>query len=379
MKILLVGEYSRLHNSLKEGLEKLGHSITLLGTQDGFKDYPTDLPLRKRFNQGLLQKLKNFIYLLFRYDLESSNLKKQVLTYKPQLTGYDVVQFINEAPFGCTAKVEKAIFDYIRSWNRSCYLLSCGTDYTSVKFAYQNKLRYSILTPYFLNKTKTSEHSYGLKFLRPEFELLHKYIFTHIKGVIASDIDYHIPLKNHPKYLGMVPNPINTDKLKPIPSNANEKLVIFHGINDINYYKKGNDLFEKALRIIQKKHGENIEIITTRSLPYNTYIKAYEKAHIVLDMVYAYDQGYNALEAMAQGKVVFTGAEQEWLYYYDLEEDSVAINALPEVSALVHKLDWLIENPEKIKEISANARTFIETHHNYIDCAETYIEKWTKS
>ena len=38
-------------------------------------------------------------------------------------------------------------------------------------------------------------------------------------------------------------------------------------------------------------------------------IKNYEQAHIILDQVYAFDQGYNALEAMAKGKVVFTGAE----------------------------------------------------------------------
>jgi len=36
--------------------------------------------------------------------------------------------------------------------------------------------------------------------------------------------------------------------------------------------------------------------------------------------VYAYDQGFNALEAMAKGKVVFTGAEKEWLELYNLEE-----------------------------------------------------------
>ena len=39
---------------------------------------------------------------------------------------------------------------------------------------------------------------------------------------------------------------------------------------------------------------------------------AFDTAHILLDQVYAYDQGYNALEAMAKGKVVFTGAEKEW-------------------------------------------------------------------
>jgi len=35
MKILLIGEYSRLHNSLKEGLEKNGHNVTLVGSGDG--------------------------------------------------------------------------------------------------------------------------------------------------------------------------------------------------------------------------------------------------------------------------------------------------------------------------------------------------------
>ena len=45
MKILLIGEYSRLHNSLKEGLEKLGHTVTIIGFNDYFKDYPVDIKL----------------------------------------------------------------------------------------------------------------------------------------------------------------------------------------------------------------------------------------------------------------------------------------------------------------------------------------------
>ena len=77
-------------------------------------------------------------------------------------------------------------------------------------------------------------------------------------------------------------------------------------------------------------------------------IKSYNECHIFLDQLYAYDQGYNALEAMAKGKVVFTGAEKEWLEYYDLEENSVVINALPDVNYLVEKLSVLIENPEEI-------------------------------
>jgi len=47
MNILLIGEYSRLHNSLKEGLQELGHNVVILGFKDGFKDFPVDFPLLK--------------------------------------------------------------------------------------------------------------------------------------------------------------------------------------------------------------------------------------------------------------------------------------------------------------------------------------------
>ena len=42
MKILLVGEYSRLHNSLKEGLVSLGHEVIIVGCGDKFKQFPVD-------------------------------------------------------------------------------------------------------------------------------------------------------------------------------------------------------------------------------------------------------------------------------------------------------------------------------------------------
>jgi hypothetical protein len=53
-----------------------------------------------------------------------------------------------------------------------------------------------------------------------------------------------------------------------------------------------------------------VEIITTKVFPIKTTL-IYNKSHIVLDQVFSYDQGYNALEAMAKA-VVFTGAETEF-------------------------------------------------------------------
>ena len=161
-----------------------------------------------------------------------------------------------------------------------------------------------------------------------------------------------------------------------MPLKITEKVIIFHGINRANYYKKGSDYFEEALEIIQNKYPNKVEIKTVESLPYKEYIKTYNEAHIVLDQVLAYDQGYNALEAMAKGKVVFTGAEEEFNNYYQLE-NRVAINALPNAQKIASSLEELILNPELIIEIGKNASEFIEKEHHYKNNAQKYLDTWS--
>jgi len=51
MNILLLGEYSRLHNSLKEGLQDLGHNVVLVSTGDSFKAFPSDIDVSSKLRQ----------------------------------------------------------------------------------------------------------------------------------------------------------------------------------------------------------------------------------------------------------------------------------------------------------------------------------------
>lgn len=376
MKILLVGEYNSSHYTLKEGLEKLGHKVVVVGHGDGFKKRKADILFSLKYTEGILAKLKTLLFKLFGFDITSLHVKKQFHGFEKNLAGFDIVQLINESPFNTIPKIEIELLDFIFKNNENVFLLSCGTDYISVKYAYDKKFRYSILTPYFENRGTKKDFWHALMYLTKPNIKLHEFVYKNINGVIASDLDYHIPLLNNEKYLGMIPNPIQLDRLEYINMNIDNKIIIFHGINEKNYFKKGNDIFEEALEIIQKKYADKVEIITVKSLPYDDYIKAFDKAHILLDQVFAYDQGFNALEAMAKGKVVFTGAEKEWLDYYNLKEDTVAINALPDANEIAIKLEWLILNPEKILEISKNARDFIEKEHHYVDVAKLYLEKW---
>jgi len=378
MTILLVGEYSRLHNSLKEGLENLGHQVTLISTGDYFKNFPSDIKITRHFENGILKKIKVGLFKLSKFDVASYDLMRQFFYHKKKLCMYDVVQLINESPLGLTPKHEKKVISFLKQNNKKLFLLSCGTDYINVKYCFDQKFNYSILTPYFEGRTSKKNCAPILKYLKPEFEKLHYFVYEKINGVIASDLDYHLPLLNHPKYLGVNPNPINTNVLKYEPLKIQSKIIIFHGINRNNYLKKGNDFFQSVLEIIQKKYPSKVEIIVSENIPYQQYIQLYNKAHIVLDMVYAYDQGYNALEAMAKGKVVFTGAEKEFMDYYQLTE-RVCVNALPDVDYLVNELSFLIENPEEIVAMSKRARAFIEKEHHYITIAQKYVEVWTKN
>ncbi len=377
MKILLVGEYSRLHNSLKYGLQKLGHEVTLIAAGDGFKDFPADISLKPSFTNGLAKKWKILWHKSFKKDLASVSLAKEFLTHKNNLKGFDVVQLINESPLNIEPEHEQEVIQFLKENNQKLFVLSCGTDYTSVKFAFDKKLRYSILNPYFENRLTQEQAQPILKYLSEPYAKLHKFVMENCDGYIASDIDYHLPMQDNKKYLGLAPNPIILDDFENTLPPIQDKVVIFHGINRGAYLKKGSDLFERALQLLYKSHGDKIEIETVESLPYKEYIKAYDKAHIVLDQVFSYDQGFNALEAMAKGKVVFTGAETEFLEYYQIEDKKVAINVTPDISKIVEDLIWLIENPEEIARIGKAARAFVIAQHNAIDSAKKYLEIWS--
>ena len=378
MRILLIGEYSRLHNSLKEGLQKNGHTVTLIGSGDGYKNFPVDIKIVSIFFESrLLKPLAKLIDKLFNVSLNEVEIGIRYFRKIEKLKNYDVVQLINENALQTIPIFQIYLLKKIINNNKKTFLLSCGTDYLSVKYSLDKKFKYSILTPYLDDKKLKKEYKHILKYTNKGFIKLHKFIFKNVSGIISSDIDYHIPLLNNKKYLGMIPNPVNIELIKYSEILKGDKIKIFHGVSTKNYIKKGNVFFDEAIKLLTSKFKDKIQYTRVEDISYDKYIKTLKDSDIILDQVYAYDQGYNALEAMSMGKVVITGAEKEWLEYYKIKEDTIAINALPDVNYLVNKIGTLIENREKIKKISINARKFIEHNHNYKSIASVYENKWT--
>ena len=378
MKILLLGEYSRLHNSLKEGFVTLGHEVSIVGCGDKFKQFPVDYSIYARICND--NKIANLLYRGIRkvIGLDFEKIEKAIRFYLliPKLNDYHHVQLINSDALETYPILSRFLYKKLFKNIQSRSLLICGDETPIVDYLIKKEFKYSVLTPYFEDNSIEKEFQFPLKYRKNSYRKTFDWLKENCQNLITSDLDYEIPMRKMGFQTTFIPNPINTDTIAFQNVEIEDKIVIFLGINRLSYIKKGIIYFEKALEIIQEKYADKIEIIVTENLPYNEYILKYNKAHILLDQVFAYDQGYNALEAMAKGKVVFTGAETEFLNQYQLQEDEVCINALPNETEIAAKLSLLIEHPEKIIAISKNARNFIEKQHDYKTIATKYLACW---
>jgi len=381
MKILLLGEYSRLHNSLKEGLLALGNEVFIVGTGDDFKKYNVDFSIHPKIFKDfwLLRKSKNLFFKLTKIDLEKTEKGIRFYFLLKKLTGFDHIQLINSDAIETHPKfgiyLLKKLFEQNKIATKS--LLVCGDETPVVDFLLKKELEYSILTPYFNNKLLEKEFNFTLKYVTKNYRKQFNWVYQNTHSLIVSDLDYKIPMQKMGFDFDFIPNPINTDTIAFKELEINEKVVVFLGINRMNYIKKGIVYFEKALEIIKQKYPEKVEIIVAEDLPYSDYIKSYDKAHILLDMVYAYDQGYNALEAMSKGKVVFTGASKEFEKQHNLSE-KVAINAIPNSEKIALELENLLLNQKEIIEIGKRARKFVENEHSLETIAKIYLGIWNR-
>ena len=148
MRILLVGEYSRLHNSLKEGLEALGHEVSIIASGDGFKNYPVDIKVDHSWHHPILRKLKVGFYKLTSIDLGAYEIYLRARWHSKKLKGFDVVQLINESSLKTSPKFEMKFINQLLKHNKKLYLLSCGIDYQCMRYMMDEKFSYSVMSPY---------------------------------------------------------------------------------------------------------------------------------------------------------------------------------------------------------------------------------------
>lgn len=362
MRILLLGEYSNVHNTLAEGLRELGHQVTVVSDGDGWKNYPRDIDM-KRPSTSKFDGLKFYF--------------KSLKTIS-SLRNYDVVQIIN--PIFLSLKAERILpfYKLLRKQNKSMFLGAFGMDHYYVKACLDCKtFRYSDFNIGNKIRNNSDNEIWINDWLKGPKGKLNQIIANDCNGIIAGLYEYDASYRPYfAEKLQYIPFPINTDHISLHTSHDGGKVRFFIGIQRSRSKYKGTDIMLKALERVAKEFPDDCEMIKVESVPFTEYERLMNSSDVMLDQLYSYTPAMNALLGMAKGLVLVTGGEPE--NYEIINETSLhpIINVLPTEDSVYNELKQLVMNKEAIPTLSEQSVEYIKKHHNYKKVAQQYVDFW---
>ena len=362
MRILLLGDYSNVHHTLGEGLRKLGHEVVVASDGDGWKNYPRDVDMRRRS----LSPIDSFTFLL------------RTLWQFRSFRGFDVVQIINPVFLSLCAERIPPFFNYLKRHNGKIVMGAFGMDHYYIKACLDYKtFRYSDFNMGDKERLSDENESFKRDWLYGPKGELNRRIVPQADAIVAGLYEYYVSYRGHcPEAEGklhFVPFPIVPQPKLQHCYNAAEPLKIFIGIQRQRSAYKGTDLMLRAARRAAERFPEACRLEIAENVPFETYKKMLNEAHVQLDQLYSYTPAMNALEAMARGTIVVGGAEPE---HYALMDEPLLrpmVNVEPNEDSVYEALCDLIENRAKrVPEMQAESQAFIARHHDYLKVAKRY-------
>ena len=367
MKILFAGDASNMHNCLAQELRRMGHEATVASDGSRWMDTGRDINLLRR--PGLMGTLR---YLM--------DIKRAL----PMMTGYDIVEIASPIFLRLKPHRVARVFDYLKAHNGHVVLSALATDVAYYDACHDgHTFRYSDYrlgdepSPYVGSSEYVAQLQDNWK--QPFMREHNDHILGGIDGVVACLYEYYAAYKplmgDKVAYAGI---PIDTEALEFRPlETAPDKLRMFIGIQRDRHVIKGTDRLLAAMKRVHDRYPGITELEVVENLPYNEYTRRMRDSHVILDQLYSYTPGTNALIAMAQGLVAVSGAEPE---YYDLIGETAnkpIVNVSPLVEGDIdHKLSWLVEHRDQLPQMARASRIFVEKHNAAPVVAERYLDFW---
>ncbi len=372
MRILLLGEYSNVHWTLAEGLRALGHDVTVVSDGDGWKDYPRDINLKRG---PLNSKLSTLNYL------------SRLACVFPRLRGYDIVQIINPVFLDLRAERIWPFYQYLRRHNGRVFMGAFGIDHYWVKVGMDCKtFRYSDFNIGSQLRDYPFMHTMIEDWLTGPKGELNQRIADDCDGIITGLYEYEMCYRPFfPDKTRFIPFPIKRTTPAPnIPSMADEykggALRFFIGIQRSRSSYKGTDIMLCALERLKEKYGNRMEIIQAENVPFEDYQHMMNSSHVLLDQLYSYTPGMNALLAMSKGIVVVGGGEEEQYQLLDEHELRPIINVQPTEQDVYDQIEQrLLSGRENIHQLQQDSIEYVHRHHDYIKVAQQYEDFFTAS
>lgn len=357
MKILLLGEYSNVHNTLAQGLRQLGHEVTVASNGDFWKDYPRDIDLAR--TPGKLGGIR---------------LMAKVYCQLPHWRGYDVVQLINPMFLELKAERIRPVYRYLRRHNKKMVLCAMGMDYYWVHENITRKpLRYSDFNIGEQLRTDPVALRDRDDWLDTPKGRLNQEIAKDCDAIVASPYENYAcyqPL--FPEKTTFIPFPIKPiTNLSPLTLHPSP-LKLFIGISRGRSAYKGTDIMLRAAEDVQRQYPDQLEIIKVEGVPFEEYQRLMDGSDAIMDQLYSYTPAMNALLAMSKGIIVIGGGEEENYEILNEKELRPIVNVQPNYDSVRHELEQLVLHPERIANLKRQSQEYILRHHDYLKVARQF-------
>lgn len=371
MKILLIGEASFLHNTLKKGLLERGHRVLTMSDGNGWHDAPRDIDLRRSGRWGKLGGLR---------------VVWQLLRHLPQLCGNDVVQIHNYQFVPLMYRWNTLLLRFLKLTNR-CVVKGCfGDDPQIFRRQAQGVPAYS--DTYWSGQLQNADQHRDriAEVIEHGAEASWRKTTHMADALVACLYEYWLDY-NEPPYaakLHYIPLPMECEEMvrwcdgemvKCVGNDApSHPLTILIGLQPKRDFMKGAMKIAAFVEEVARRHPGKVQIKYVEGVPYDEYMHLLAKADVLVDQLYSYTPSMNSLAAMARGTVVIGGGEEE--YYEFIGEDTLRpiINVRPDVpdEENIAAIERALFTDGMLERMAQESIQFVHKYHDYRLVAKQY-------
>ena len=389
MKILLIGEASFLHNTLKKGLVERGHRVTTMSDGNGWHDAPRDIDLRRDGRWGKLGGLR---------------VVWQLLRHLPQLCGNDVVQIHNYQFVPLMYRWNTLLLRFLKLTNRRVVKGCFGDDPQIFRRQAQGVPAYSDtswsgqLQNAELHRDRIAEvieHGAEASWCKTTHmadalvACLYEYWLDYNEPPYAAKLHY-IPLPMECEEMvrwcdGEMVKCVGNDALSPshpndsqLPTNLTTSpphhLTILIGLQPKRDFMKGAMKIAAFVEEVARRHPGKVQIKYVEGVPYVEYMHLLAEADVLVDQLYSYTPSMNSLAAMARGTVVIGGGEEEYYGFIGEKTLRPIINVRPDVpdEENIAAIERALFTDGTLERMAQESIQFVHKYHDYRHVAEQY-------
>ena len=399
MKILLIGEASFLHNTLKKGLVERGHRVTTMSDGNGWHDAPRDIDLRRDGRWGKLGGLR---------------VVWQLLRHLPQLCGNDVVQIHNYQFVPLMYRWNTLLLRFLKLTNRRVVKGCFGDDPQIFRRQAQGVPAYS--DTYWSGQLQNAElHRDRIaEVVEHGAEASWRKTTRMADALVACLYEYWLDY-NEPPYaakLHYIPLPMECEKMvrwcdgemvkwcngemvrwcngemvrcvgnvTTSPSHPNNSqlapshpLTILIGLQPKRDFMKGAMKIAAFVEEVARRHPGRVQIKYVEGVPYDEYMHLLAEADVLVDQLYSYTPSMNSLAAMARGTVVIGGGEEEYYEFIGEKTLRPIINVRPDVpdEENIATIERALFTDGMLERMAQESMQFVHKYHDYRLVAKQY-------